>query len=348
MGDFEADNSKRLRTTGNAEEKAADGKPVTRSELTGLFDEFKDEIMSVANKQVQESVIKMGQQATSTMQRFLTKYDQSVQVQFSDIEKRLGDLSVKMERFEAGSHATSQAVASLSQGLPAAEAATPDLSHARSLELLGSWEREIDPTIIQIGTSEQVTRTDIIGKIDEWLQCLGLNSKELYNIDGDEGTTGRKFTVRFTGQTGLASRRVSKALAHLRTPTGWTRLEADIPAAASGDGSLTLPARKVKLFPPPDKCPAQVQREVCGKKLFNICKAQFPNQRLHFQRSTGTVFSNWINMVRVKVYPDAPAAIEWNNSSPLVAQMDTDARNSVAARFRSQLPSGGEESWITI
>jgi hypothetical protein len=229
----------------------------------------------------------------------LRKHGEAVEKRFDAVEERL-------QLAADDSRAIWKAISELRTGLNVAESVEPVKADDNS------FHRDIDATIIRINLAELVSKVDVHNATKSWLDGVAANGWE---ITGDE--VGKKFTIAFRGQNGLASSRCSKALGFLRKSDGsWTRFKV-------GHNELYLS---------PDKNPAQQKTEMQVKRLKKaFCAATgAPPAKIFASRRDGFISIDFVPIAKVFVSQHADTVIRWNMEAITARNVNKEA---VVAKF---------------
>ena len=202
-----------------------------------------------------------------------------------------------------------------------------------------NWDRAPDGTIIRVYVAEQISKQAAMQALEPWLS--GYSGKYICNNDANKDS--RRFVLKFTGPSGVAKTRVSKALESLRDgDRNWRVFEAQIPSNGGNGGSNGDGTRAVKLSISRDKSRKQVAKEIAGKRLKIVLQQSMPSKRFYFSKYDGKVSCEWIPIARVEPTEDKSVSIEWNNSSPLIAEFD---KKEIVSRFRDSGRVPVQETW---
>ena len=310
-----------------------------REELQQMFASFKTEITCLTQEQVQQAASGIASGVNVSMERLIKQYDCSVQAKFGNTHKAMDALDKRTESLEQSNKNLFQQCDQLSRDMQRLQSALEIAeSDVPIVTADPNWDRATDGTIIRIRAEEPIPKCAALQALDAWLS----EYKGKFICNNDDSKDSKSFVLKFTGPSGLAKTRVSKALASLRGQDGnWMAFEAKITEVSSAGGDSGS-ARVVRLSPGPDKSPKQVAREIAAKHLRNLLQQAVPRKRFFFNKTDGKISCDWIPIARVEPAEDKPVSIEWNNSSPLIGEID---KKDIVSRFCDSGRVPVQESW---
>ena len=286
---------------------------VNRSTLDSLFDDWKKEVVQNVQKST-ESLFK--------------RYDSGLQKRFDKVESDVHSLSCRMADSDRCHSEMQKDIDKLKKTLDLAENADTSAKVRQAIDEK-QFDREIDPTIIDINAEKRVGYEHIKKTVVEWLDQ---DFKELFKFLGESAAPTKNVKVQFTGNTLTAATRVDKALRSLRSDDGtWTRLVA-----------RDEENQPVKLFEGPDKSKKQIRTEMESKRLRDLLRGLHPAQNFHVLRREGIISSNWKQLARVIPVAEGESVIEWNYA--VVAELEID-REAAVRSFRSSTKTSTQVQW---
>lgn len=146
---------------------------------------------------------------SSTIGSAITAYDKKMESRLQPLEQGLATLQVGHERMATQQHEIWDAVRKLEQSVAQAESQVPSLPAPDD-----RWDRPEDPIIIRVSCPEEISRDAAGVAVRQLLLDAQIDLAQV-RIEGTADVSRRRI-IKFTGEVGLAQRRVNKALGAMR------------------------------------------------------------------------------------------------------------------------------------
>ena len=234
----------------------------------------------------------------SSYERGLTAFQTFTAANFSRLENDIHNVS---ERQAVVEHSMAQQKAQLER-LCEQLAIAERVVCPTALDL--GFDRPTSPFLVRLSAAEAITKATLLeGTLAKLIHEAGLETTH-FELEGDQ--IGKFFTMRFTAERGLASRRANKFFESLRGPAGgWKDTDSTSPAG-----------KKVKLYFNRDRNPKQIKEEILGKKLVRAITQQLQTannpQNCYFKKKDNTVFINWQEAAQIEVSGPDAHIVRWN------------------------------------
>jgi len=287
----------------------AAGDFITKSDIEAMFADFAtkiDDSTTSLKGSLQQSFVGM-----------LTQYNTTVEARFSAIDHSCSDLRKRQDAMDEGNKTMWATINKLQADMAVAETAVP----VRDPVLLAdtNFERVIDITILTVTTQAALAKDKVSEALTPWLDELQIASGG-WKLTGP--ALGKRFSIQFAGNAGLAENRQNKAFELLRnSDRQWREFYATAP-----DGART------KIFIGRDKNQKMVKTEVGTKKLADIVKKLHPTLDTFAKRADGIISVNWQPLIKLDVKAGKlPATLNWNIKAADDLHID---RELIATEFR--------------
>ena len=200
-------------------------------------------------------------------------------------------------------------------------------SRAAAAAAMGD-DRQTDQSIIVLEAASEICKKNL-KNVEEYIS--GIVPPTGFKVEGSDDNPSKRFVIRFSGNDGHASKRVSTVLGSLRLGGGKFK---DLHAEGG---------TRVYLYP--DKNARQLRAEAAFRKLKRIIMEKKPGFKMHFNWMSGVVSSNWKGFVEIKFDPDTRSAkLDWAPENSTFFQLDTE---SITQEFHKAFSSTIKEpSWV--
>ena len=262
---------------------AADTTPVTKGEFEDLFENFASSFKSDINAEVTTTLKSFESNTTAHLlnrtQELFAAHSTRVNQRCDEVEAAVCELQGSHKALQSETTAIKEQVAALNKAMAIAEtAASPQ--HALDAD---EWDRPPRLHVIDLKSSDQMARGDVLETIKPWLADAGFSETQWSLAMAPSSLRG---SLIFKGEATTAARRAKAANMALRMEDGtWTKLTVPNPTPSS-DGQ---PRPALPLFVSPDASPKTKAQMWMGKKLLNILKAEYPGLSFAFRRSDAMV-----------------------------------------------------------
>ena len=283
------------------------------------------ELLADMQKQMSGEVSKGISDASSRLNgvvsNTLAKMDEANQRRFAAHDHELDDLRRRVCVLERGAGEQGETNRQLSSGLAAASLARPPPRPVGS-----SWDREVDPSLVAVRTTEPTSIAAVEKVVSELLAECSVKREEI-EITGD--APSKVFGVRFLGQPGLGAKRAGKFLGLRFNKAGFREFKCEDPAGGS-----------CRIFFDHDKNGRQTRKEFIGRKLGKIVQDSVAKgKKVRHNRDEGVLSLDFTPLVRVLVAngdekmlakEGEDYTIEWNTA--LAGEMGID-KEAVASQL---------------
>ena len=312
---------------GAASPSAASASTAVDNDFAALAAQLRAEFTDVSKDILETALAKQSDKFLSVVARTVGEATQAQAARSAAIEADVEALRATDERLAKQQLEMREQIKKLQAAMDVAEKTVP------LVDAGNDFEREIDTSIIRVSAKDTVTKIELIKTLQPILTEASIDDS-MYTVEGD--TASKKFTVRFSGATHLALRRVNKTLEMLRLPDGaWRELEA--PKVAGGAPS--------RLFLSRDKNRRAIRIEMDLRRLRRILTDALPGATYHADRIQGQLSCNWVPVVKVEPVADgSPSLLRWNQNY-LNANPSLD-RIALEDAFKASLPAAPAATWI--
>ena len=246
----------------------------------------------------------------------LREVDQANQKRFSVCESRIAALEARMDAEDRAKPSREAEVDHLRRGLAIASAPVPP-----PILAAGDFDRDIDPCIVRIRTSEVVSKDSAFEGVQSLIAGLRLDDPNSVQIEGK--VVGKSFALRFSGAPGLAGSRVRKFLGMQKSDGEWQHYTAKTPSGA-----------EARIFLDIDKNQKTTRTELIARKSCRTLKETYPAHSFFLKKADSTVCVNWVPLLRVQVESPQVHKLEWNPQ--LVEELGID-RSKVAKKVEKDI-----------
>ena len=239
--------------------------------------------------------------------------DAKNQARFSEQQEEIDTIKAKQDAMAEENAKTWKVIADLQKSIATAEQAIPIKDKLDD----ALFDRDLDATILKIGSPENITKIALTAALAPWLQEADI-APEATEVQGP--TAGKRFTLQFKGGAGLASNRAKKARSLLYNPsTGWRKFDPIPNAAAGGPSTGTL-------FIDFDKSFKQIKQERDARKLKTILTDWYPEARIYLNRTDAyfTIGGKPLAILEA-LNSNNPSLLKWNVPVAQEFEIDRDA-----------------------
>ena len=189
--------------------------------------------------------------------------------------------------------------------------------------------RRPDPTVIFANTLASVKV-----ELSKWKTSVERLAEEcdlapsLFKVTGEP--LGNRLEVRFLGDPGTAANRATQLLDSLKLGGGKYKEQS----------VLSPDKEQIQFFLNPDKPPCQVRKEILGKALLDLLKANKPTADFTLQRVDAKIWANKRPLCFVKIVSESEAKISWMDSKRVQLGIDLGA---IEPEFAKVVADKGEK-----
>ena len=294
------DSSKRGRT--DADEDDTNDTPATQDWVTELLQVSLDDQKTAVHSVITDALTAFERSSSERLATTFKQYDTKVQGKVQQHEAEINALKERADASQRSNADFKQQLEALRSSLTAAESLVPESQMPDDI-----WEGPANKSFLRLNLAADATKKSVEDAVREWVEKWSGCPAGHWSVVGKQAA--KRFTLKFTGATNLATRRAHKAFQSLRDSTGsWHELNV-----------TTVGGDRKRLFIDENKTGKQIAMERDARRAYRaVCAVleEDPSKtkRVHCNKRDGRVTIDHIPTVKVTPVKGAISQLGFNEA----------------------------------